>query len=187
LAKARNKAVFLDRDGTIARDVPYCSRPEDFELLPRVDEAIKLLNDSGLKVVVITNQSGIGRGYFTEDMLDKIHHEMLSELNDSGAVIDAIYYCPHHPDDDCECRKPKPTMLLQAAHDLNINLRQSYFIGDSDLDVEAGKNAGCSTIRINSGLEAVNKKTLADFVCPDLYTGAKWVIAQTGISRSRKK
>jgi histidinol-phosphate phosphatase family protein len=152
-----------------------------------VAEAIKLLNNHGFKVVVITNQSGVGRGYFTESMLAKIHQKMLGELGKSGVVIDAIYYCPHHPDDNCECRKPKPTMILQAAHDLNVDLRQSYFIGDSDLDVEAGKNAGCSTIRINTELEVVNKKSLADFVCTDLYAGANWVIAQTGAPRSRKK
>ena len=187
MAKARNKAVFLDRDGTISRDVPYCSRPEDFDLLPMVAEAIKLLNDHGFKVVVITNQSGVGRGYFTEDMLARIHRKMLGELTKKGAVIDAIYYCPHHPNDNCECRKPKPAMILQAARDLDIDLRQSYFIGDSDLDVNAGKMAGCSTTRIDTGLEGVARESVADFVCPDLYAGAKWVIAQTGIPRSRKK
>ena len=180
MAKARNKAVFLDRDGTIARDVPYCSRPEDFELLPRVAEAIKLLNDSGFKVVVITNQSGIGRGYFTEDMLGKIHHKMLNELNSSGAVIDAIYYCSHHPDDDCECRKPKPAMILQAAHDLDIDLCQSYFIGDKDLDVEAGKNARCLTVHIAIANENSDKTTRykPDATLPDLYEAARWVITR---------
>lgn len=187
MAKARNKAVFLDRDGTISRDVPYCSCPENFELLPMVAETIKLLNDCGFKVVIVTNQSGVGRGYFTEDMLAKIHQKMLGELTKSGAVIDAIYYCPHHPDDNCECRKPKPAMILQAARDLNIDLHQSYFIGDSDLDIGAGKSAGCFTIRINTGFEGVTKESFADFVCPDLYAGVEWIIAQTGIPRSRKK
>ena len=181
MAKARNKAVFLDRDGTISRDVPYCSRPEDFELLPRVAEAIKLLNEHDFKVVVVTNQSGVGRGRFTEDMLAKIHHTMVEELAKSGAVIDAIYYCPHHPDDNCECRKPKPAMILQAARDLNIDLRQSYFVGDSDLDIGAGKRAGCLTMLIAT----TEKKsdTIAehspDAVSPNLYEAAKWVIARS--------
>ena len=138
-----HKAVFLDRDGTIARDVPYCSRPEDFELLPGVAEGIKLLNEHGFKVVVVTNQSGIARGYFTEGMLAKIHDKMITQLADHGAHVDAIYYCPHQPDDNCECRKPKPKMVLQAAIDLDIELGESYVIGDSEMDVELARRAGC--------------------------------------------
>lgn len=179
MAKARNRAIFLDRDGTIARDVPYCSRPEDFELLPMVKEAIKLLGDHGFKVIVITNQSGVGRGYFTEDMLAKIHGKMLDELRKSGVIIDAIYYCPHHPDDNCQCRKPKPTMILQAAHDLNIDLQKSFFIGDSDLDVEAGSKAGCLTVQIANANETDNKTSshTPDATLPDLYEAAKWIIS----------
>ena len=128
-----HKTVFLDRDGTIARDVPYCSRSEDFELLSGAAEGIKLLNEHGFKVVVVTNQSGIGRGYFTEKMLAEIHDKMITQLAEHGAHVDAIYYCPHHPDDKCECRKPKPKMVLQAARDLDIDLSQSYVIGDSEM------------------------------------------------------
>jgi len=138
-----HKAVFLDRDGTIARDVPYCSRPEDFELLPGTAEGIKLLNEHGFKVVVVTNQSGIARGYFTERMLAKIHQKMITKLANHGANIYAIYYCPHHPDANCDCRKPKPKMVLQAAIDLDINLSQSYVIGDGEMDVELARQAGC--------------------------------------------
>ncbi len=139
------KAVFLDRDGTIARDVPYCSRPEDFELLPGAAEGIKLLNEHGFKVVVVTNQSGIARGYFTEGMLARIHDKMQKELAKHGAHVDAIYYCPHHPDDNCDCRKPKPKMLFQAAIDLDIELGESYVIGDGEMDVELARQAGCKT------------------------------------------
>ena len=185
--KARNRAVFIDRDNTLCRDVPYCSRPEDIELLPTAAKGIRLLNEHGFKVVVITNQSGIARGYFTEETLSRIHQKMQNDLAEQGAFVDAIYYCPHHPDDNCECRKPKPTMILQAARDLNIDLRQSYSIGDSDMDVDAGKRAGCSTIRINSGLEGAAKESFADFVCSDLHAGVRWIIAQTRIPRSRKK
>ena len=138
-----HKAIFLDRDGTIARDVPYCSRPEDFELLPDAAEGIKLLNEHGFKVVIVTNQSGIARGYFTEGMLAEIHDKMITQLAEHGAHVDAIYYCPHHPDDNCDCRKPKPKMVLQAAIDLDIDLSQSYVIGDNEMDVELARHAGC--------------------------------------------
>jgi histidinol-phosphate phosphatase family protein len=141
--KKVHKAVFLDRDGTIARDVPYCSRPEDFELLPGVAEGIKLLNEHGFKVVIVTNQSGIARGYFTEEMLDEIHDKMITQLAEHGARADAIYYCPHHPDDNCACRKPKPKMVFQAARDLDIDPSQSYVIGDSEMDIELARRAGC--------------------------------------------
>jgi histidinol-phosphate phosphatase family protein len=181
LAKARNKAVFLDRDGTISRDVPYCSCPEDFELLPMVAEAIKLLNEHGFKMVIVTNQSGVGRGYFTEDMLAQIHRKMLDELTKSGAVIDKIYYCPHHPDDNCKCRKPKPAMILQAARDLHIDLRESFFVGDSGLDIEAGKRAGCRAVLIAAEVRKDNDKLVQfspDAVFPSLYEAANWLIGK---------
>ncbi len=139
-----NKAVFIDRDGTIAKDVPYCSRPEDFELLPGAAAGIKLLKANGFKVIVITNQSGIARGYFSEETLARIHQKMREELAQYDACVDAIYYCPHHPDDDCDCRKPKPKLVLQAARDLDIDLRRSYVIGDSEMDVQLAKQAGCA-------------------------------------------
>jgi histidinol-phosphate phosphatase family protein len=138
-----HRAVFLDRDGTISRDVPYCSQPDDFELLSGAAEGIKLLNEYGFKVVVVTNQSGIARGYFTEGMLARIHDKMQKELAKHGARVDAIYYCPHHPDENCGCRKPKPKMVLQASLDLDIDLSQSYVIGDSEMDVELARQAGC--------------------------------------------
>lgn len=117
-----HKAVFLDRDDTIARDVPYCSRPEDFELLPEAGEDIFLLNESGYKVIVITNQSGIARGYFTEVMLEMIHQRMRTALAVFGASMDGIYYCPHHPDNECDCRKPKPGLVFKAAWEHDIDL-----------------------------------------------------------------
>jgi histidinol-phosphate phosphatase family protein len=154
--RKKNKAVFIDRDGTIARDVPYCSRPEDFELFPDVPQAIKQLNQGGFKVVVITNQSGVGRGKFTEETLGQIHQKMLNEFKKQGARIDSIYYCPHHPDDNCECRKPKTLLFQRAAHDLNIDFTRSYMIGDMQMDVDAGKAIGCQTVLITAGLPKVN-------------------------------
>jgi len=176
-----NKAVFLDRDGTIAKDVPYCSRPEDFNLLPGAADGIGLLNKHGFKVVVITNQSGIARGYFTEEMLSRIHDKMCRDLAKSGAHVDAIYYCPHHPDDNCECRKPKPRMLLQAASDLNIDLGKSYVIGDKYMDIEMGENAGCQTILIaerNKGSETDKQVPCPDYTVSSIDDAAWWIIAK---------
>jgi len=157
--KARNlsqkqKAIFLDRDGTINRYVGFLTTPEDFELLPGVAEAIRKINKSGYLCIVVSNQPVIARGECTFEELQVIHDKMETLLGKEGVFVDAIYYCPHHPDKgfegerpeykiDCACRKPKPGLLLQAAKDWNIDLSQSYMIGDSERDVEAGKNAGC--------------------------------------------
>ncbi len=146
-----NKAVFLDRDGTIAKDVHYCPRPEDFELLPSVPEAIKLLNENSFKVIVVTNQSGIARGYFTEETLAQIHQKMKDELAKYGARVDAIYHCPHHPDDGCECRKPKTALFLKAAGEHDIDLKSSYVVGDMQMDIDAGKSLDCKTVLVTTG------------------------------------
>jgi histidinol-phosphate phosphatase family protein len=172
-----NKAVFLDRDGTINRDVPYCSKPDDFELLPGAAEAISLFNEHGFKVIVVTNQSGIGRGYFSEEMLARIHERIKILLDEQGARIDAVYYCPHHPDEGCNCRKPQPEMVLSAAKDLDIDLKQSYIIGDADVDIEMGTRAGCkATVRI--GQSAIPN---CSFNVLSLLEAAKWVISQSRI------
>lgn len=157
--KARNlrnkqKAVFLDRDGTINKYVGFLTKPDQFELLPGVAEAIKMINKSGYLAIVVTNQPVIARGDCTWEELQQIHDKMETELGKEGAFVDAIYICPHHKDKgfegerpeykyDCNCRKPKPGLLLQAAKDFNIDLRRSVMIGDSENDVKAGKNAGC--------------------------------------------
>ncbi|MBT3362716.1 MAG: D-glycero-beta-D-manno-heptose 1,7-bisphosphate 7-phosphatase [Chloroflexi bacterium] len=152
-----NKAVFLDRDGTMAEDVNYCSRPEDFELFPSTAQAIKLFSDMGFKVIVVTNQSGIARGYFTQDTLTEIHSKMTRELAKEGVRLDAIYYCPHHPDDNCECRKPKPKLILQAAKDFDLDLARSYMVGDFQSDIALGKAAGCKTMLIAKEKSEVHK------------------------------
>lgn len=158
-----SRAVFLDRDGTINRNVPYCSRPEDFELLPGVEEGVRCLNERGFTVVVITNQSGIARGYFTEKTLAEIHEKMSKELGKAGARLDAIYYCPHHPDDNCDCRKPKPTLLWEAASDLAIDLGQSYVIGDRRMDVEMGRRGGCkASLLVSPDEEGADPRKLKD-------------------------
>ncbi|MBI4302337.1 MAG: D-glycero-beta-D-manno-heptose 1,7-bisphosphate 7-phosphatase [Chloroflexi bacterium] len=171
-------AVFLDRDGTIARDVPYCRRVEDFELLPTVPQAIRLFNERGFRVVVVTNQSGIARGYFTEAILAEMHHKMQTELAQHGAWVDAIYHCPHHPDQGCGCRKPGTALFRQAAQELGLNLSASYVIGDSDMDVEAGQRLGCQTILATTGPGVGNNSHphVADHVASSLLEAAQWVV-----------
>ena len=176
-----NRAVFIDRDGTINKDVPYCNCPEDFQLLPLVAEGIRLLNQQGIKVVVVTNQSGISRGYFTEEMLTQIHRKMQLELAEGGASVDAIYYCPHHPDSHCNCRKPQPTMLLRAARELDLDLSHSYVVGDCDMDIQMGKTAGCKTIWVSQSVEAqtgMKRTPNPDYVAPTLCDAAKWIVDQ---------
>jgi D-sedoheptulose 7-phosphate isomerase len=154
------KAVFIDRDDTIAKDVPYCSKPEDLKLFPGVGKAIKKLNDAGFLVVLVTNQSGIARGYFNEDMLVNIHAKLERDLEEDGAKLDAIYYCPHHPDEKCSCRKPATGMIERAVKDLGIDLRSSYVIGDGNGDIEMGERIGCTCIRVGKNLsfdQAVKK------------------------------
>lgn len=157
----RQKAVFLDRDGTINRYVGYLTNAEDFELLPGVAEAIRKINLSGYLAIVVTNQPSIARGELSYDGLDEIHKKMETLLGQQGAYVDHIYFCPHHPDKgfpgevpslkfECSCRKPKPGMLLQAAEDFNIDLSSSWMIGDDERDVGTGKNAGCHTALIGN-------------------------------------
>jgi D,D-heptose 1,7-bisphosphate phosphatase len=174
-----NKAVFLDRDGTIARNVSYCSRPEDFELLPTVPEAIRLLNNGGFKVVVITNQSGIARSYFTTDTLAQIHEKMKTELERYGARIDAIYYCPHHPDADCDCRKPNTALFQQAASEYDIDLGHSFMVGDTDLDIAAGKALGCKTVLVTTGPNGSSMVNSPDHVADRLLDTVHWILKQS--------
>lgn len=162
----KQKAIFLDRDGTINQYVGFLTDIHQFELLPDVTKAIKKINASGYLAIVVTNQPVIARGEVTFDQLEQIHHKMETLLGNDGAYLDAIYYCPHHPHKgyagevpelkiECDCRKPKPGMLLQAAKDFNIDLETSWMIGDGENDVLAGKNAGCHTALI--GNEAYNQ------------------------------
>lgn len=155
----KQKAIFLDRDGTINKYVGFLREIEQFELLPNTSEAIKKINNSGYLAIVVTNQPVVARGEVTFEQLDKIHNKMETLLGKDGAYLDGIYFCPHHPHKgfegeipelkvECECRKPKPGMLLQSARDFNIDLSKSWMIGDSDNDILAGENAGCFTARV---------------------------------------
>ena len=146
------RAVFVDRDGTIAQDVPYCSEPEDLVLFPDIGRSIKRLNDAGFLVIVLTNQSGVARGCFTEERLKEIHEKMLADLAVEGARVDAIYYCPHLPGSGCECRKPEIGMVLNALRDFDIDVATSYMVGDTEnYDMELAKRIGCKGIRVAGG------------------------------------
>ncbi len=159
--KNKQKAIFLDRDGTINEYVGFLTNIDEFKLLDGVTDAIKKINASGFLAIVVTNQPVVARGEVTYEQLDEIHHKMETLLGQEGAYLDAIYYCPHHPHSgyagevkslkiECECRKPKPGMLMKAAKDYNIDLEQSWMIGDSKNDILAGKNAGCKTVLIGT-------------------------------------
>ncbi len=146
-------AAFLDRDGTIIEDSHYLGAPDSIVLLPGAVEGMRLLREAGYLLICVTNQSGVARGYFSERELRAIHKRMRTILADNGVPLDGIYYCPHHPDIgdepyqlDCDCRKPRPGMLLAAARDLDIDLPASVLIGDAERDIEAGHAAGCRTI-----------------------------------------
>ena len=177
--KNKQKAIFLDRDGTINKYVGFLRKEEEFELLPGVSEAVKKINKSGYLAVVVTNQPVIARGEVTYSQLENIHNKMETLLGKEGAYLDAIYFCPHHPHSghegevkelkiDCECRKPKPGMLLKAVQDLNIDLSNSYMVGDGENDIKAGKAAGCKTVLLNTECEYFGQDicvaSLKDFV-----------------------
>lgn len=160
--KNQQKAIFLDRDGTINKYVGFLRNIEDFELIDGVGEAIKQINSSGYLTIVITNQPVIARGEVSIPELEMIHQKMETELGKAGAYIDSLYYCPHHPHKgyegeitelkiECECRKPKPGMIFQAAKDFHIDLSQSWMIGDGENDIKAGIAAGCKTVLIGTG------------------------------------
>ena len=147
----KNKACFLDRDGVINEEVGYIRSPEQLKVFSFAGPAIKLLNEKGIKAIVVTNQSGIGRGYFDRKTLDEIHRKLRSDLAKEGAFLDGIYYCPHHPDQNCPCRKPKAGLFLKASKDFDLDLLQCYTIGDKLTDLEAGREAGTKTILVLTG------------------------------------
>ena len=187
--RGKNKAVFLDRDGTINEEVEYLSDLKKFKLLPEVAPAIKLLNEHGFKVIVITNQAGVARGYFGEDKVKEIHQEMKRQLREKDAYLDGIYYCPHHPTEgigeykkNCWRRKPNPGMLEKAAKDFDLDLSQSYVIGDQLTDIKLGNNAGCETVLVLTGYgkesyrKKGNGKVRVNFVADDLEKAVGWIL-----------
>ena len=165
-----NKAVFLDRDGTINEDVGYLHKIEDFRFIPNAIKALQKLSKTNYKIIIISNQPVIGIGITTENNYLKLQGGILEKFKKNNIRIDATYYCPHHPKrgvgkylKDCEFRKPKPGMLLKAANDLEINLKESFMVGDKRSDIKAGSNAGCKTILVKTGKGGEGGDTDFDF------------------------
>jgi len=180
------KAVFLDRDGTIVEDTGYLHEISKVKFLPRVSLAIKLLNGNGFKVIIVTNQAGVARGYFTEETVQEINSYIQDRLAEQAAAIDMIYYCPHHIEgvveeyrQECYSRKPNPGMIEQAVRELGIDLADSFVIGDKPSDIEAGHRAGCRSILLADG-DSANRageiKVMPDHTAPDLYEAVQWLL-----------
>ena len=182
----KRQALFLDRDGTLVHPGRYPSRPEDLHLYDGIGLELRVLQKAGFRLVIITNQAGIARGYFTEADLRRMHTYLTNELAFLGVHLDGIYYCPHHIDGvipelaiHCDCRKPQPGMLLQAAADLEIDLQNSWFVGDILDDIEAGNRAGCRTILVDLGTEQAPAQPLRypNFVARDTLHALRIVAA----------
>jgi histidinol-phosphate phosphatase family protein len=179
-----NKAVFLDRDGTINEEVNYLSKIEQLNILANSASAIKILNENDYKVIVITNQSGVSRGYFSKEALEGINEHLKNELANEGAQIDAMYYCPHHPDEGCDCRKPRPGMIEEARSKFDLDLPSSFIVGDTLNDLETGYNVGCKTVLVLTGYgerELNNQdswKLQPDFIAKDLLDAVMWIIGE---------
>jgi D-glycero-D-manno-heptose 1,7-bisphosphate phosphatase len=190
-----NRGVFLDRDGTINEEVNYLRHPDQLRLIVGAAEAIKRLNEAGFKIVICTNQAGVARGYFSEPALQQIHLELIKMLRAQDAHVDAIYYCPHHPTagigvykTDCNCRKPKPGLLQKAARELDIDLRQSFVVGDKPADLRAGDAVGCRTILVRTGYGFESEKELVgskapsrgefqpDHIADNLLEASRWIL-----------
>ncbi len=175
----KKSAVFIDRDGTICEDVDYLSRPDELKIFPFASEALRLLNENDFLAILITNQSGIARGFFDENALGKIHEKLSSELAKQNAKLDAIYFCPHNSVDNCICRKPKTGMIEQATKDFSIDLENSWMIGDKAIDVETGFNAGTKTALVLTGYGQKEVGKLirkADITAENLLHAAKEII-----------
>ena len=183
-------AVFLDRDGTVNEQMGYINHISRFHLLPDAARAIKLLNDNNIPVVVVSNQSGLARGYFPEELLEEVNAKMEKLLAEAGASIDALYICPHHPEakeakfrQTCNCRKPKIGMLLQAADELKLDLTKSFMVGDRWSDIKCAHNAGCTPILVLTGYGRGDYRYIGpdqeiqpSFVAENLFETVEWIL-----------
>ncbi len=174
----KNKAIFLDRDGVIIEDKGYVHKAEDLKFIEGSIEALKLLSKTDYKLIVITNQAGIGRGYYSKKDYHKFTNIMLRKLSAEKARIDKIYFCPHHPDDNCDCRKPKIKMLKRAERDLSIDFSKSWVIGDKTIDIKMGENAGCKTILVKTGCRGGddNYKVSPTLITENLIEAAEYIL-----------
>ena len=176
-------AVFLDRDGTIMQNVSYLCDPDGVELLDGAAEALALLRQRGFALVIVSNQSGIGRGLLTFDDLASVHDRLMACLAERDVELDGVYYCPHAPWERCECRKPLPGLLLRAARELRLDLRRSFMVGDAPSDIEAGRRAGCRTILVTwAGPSEPPSQSDSEggphAITSDLLQAAYWILGQ---------
>jgi len=172
--KAKPAAVFLDHDGTIMEDADYCSDPKQVRVFPGVPDALRRLKRAGYKIIVITNQSGIGRGFLTVEQYRAVEAEVLHQLGDG--LIDATYFCPDVPDKPSKCRKPAPGMVLQSAREHDVDLSRSFLIGDKEIDAECAHNAGIRAIRVQTGFDRATEGSCADWVAEDLPAAAEIIL-----------
>ena len=184
-ATSLRPAVFLDRDGTISEEVGYLDHINRFQMFPFAAPAIRQLNAAKLPVIVITNQSGVARGYFPESLITTVHELMTTQLAKEGAHVDALYYCPHGEEDACVCRKPKPGMLEAAAREHGLDLRRSFVVGDRYGDVELAHGVGARAILVRTGYgEAQMQRDSAkwpappDFIAENLVEATDWILRQ---------
>jgi D-glycero-D-manno-heptose 1,7-bisphosphate phosphatase len=186
------RAVFFDKDGTLIEDVPYNVNPDRIRLMPGAAEGLYLLHVAGYKLVVVSNQSGVARGLFSEDSLGPVEERLRALLGEMEVPLEGFYYCPHHPEGsvwkyavECECRKPAPGMIVRAAHEHGIDTARSWFVGDILDDVEAGKRAGCRTILVDNGHETewvLSRERMPDHVVSDLAEAAFIITSVGGIA-----
>ncbi|MBI4247761.1 MAG: HAD family hydrolase [Candidatus Rokubacteria bacterium] len=190
LAVASRPVVFIDRDGTLTEEVGYVNHPKRLRLLPRSAEAIRRLNAAGIAAVVTTNQAGLARGYFSEDVLHAVNMAMTEQLKQAGAHLDGVYVCPHHPSEgrppwraDCQCRKPKPGLLLQAAAELGLDLQASTLVGDKPSDLAAARAVGGKAVLVLTGyglgeweFRRAHFSVEPDHIAEDLLAAVEWVI-----------
>ncbi len=178
-----NIAVFFDRDGTICKDLGYIDSEDKIVVIRGAGEAIRKLNEAGFKVVIITTQSGVARGYFTIETLQRVNKRLTEILKKDGAQIDGIYFCPHHPDENCECRKPKPGLILKAKRKFNLNLKNSWVVGDKKEDIELGKNAGSKSILVLTGYgKETKKKVKPDYTVSNIKEAVKIILKHKNCS-----
>ncbi len=164
--------VFVDRDDTLVRDVGYTWRLEDYEPLPGAAEGLRALHEAGFGIAIVTNQSGIGRGFYTEADFARFMAHLRADFAGRGAAIDAVYHCPHRPDEGCDCRKPATGMIERARRELDVELERSWVIGDSAADLELARRVGCPAIRIASAPPTRSEPLSA----PDLPTAARLIL-----------
>jgi D-glycero-D-manno-heptose 1,7-bisphosphate phosphatase len=186
------RAVFLDRDGTVSEEVGYVNHVGRFRLIPRAAQGIRRINESDYLAVLVTNQAGVARGYFKESLVIAVHERLEELLAENGAHLDGIYYCPHHPTageppyrQDCDCRKPKPGMVLAAQRDLNIDVAQSFMVGDKHSDITFAQSVGMQGVLVKTGygLGEIEQWSAEwteqpDQICEDLLDAVEWILSR---------